>query len=194
MVCGLPAALLAIVKMADWKPRSSAKNATAILQLLRTASDRGQRLSAKNSRPLARVPGVTEMLDIDTGMVPVFVTVTVVVRSRKRGTVPKDTLFGATFSCAIGGLTVIEQATVLVPNASPDESVTCPVKAYVPAVVGVPEMAPVLGLTVRPAGRLPPEIEKPYGETPPDAVNAELYATPTPAVAAAQVSVRGATY
>jgi hypothetical protein len=40
-----------------------------------------------------------------------------------------------------------------------EESVTCTVKFEVAAVVGVPVIAPVLELSVRPAGKLPVLIE-----------------------------------
>ena len=46
-------------------------------------------------------------------------------------------------------------------------SVARTVKLEVPAVVGVPVIAPVLGLRVRPAGRGPLRIDHVYGEVPP---------------------------
>ena len=58
-----------------------------------------------------------------------------------------------------GGITVIVQLAVVVPAAVPVESTTFAVKLNVPAVVGVPVMAPVLAFNVRPAGRLPLLIE-----------------------------------
>jgi hypothetical protein len=54
------------------------------------------------------------------------------------------------------GLTTNDRALVTVPEA---ESVTLAVKLPVPAVVGVPEIAPA-GLRERPAGRLPNEIDQ----------------------------------
>ena len=51
------------------------------------------------------------------------------------------------------------QLAVVVPAALPVESTTFAVKLKVPGVVGVPVIAPVLALKVRPAGRLPLLIE-----------------------------------
>jgi hypothetical protein len=53
------------------------------------------------------------------------------------------------------------------------ESVTCAAKLNTPAAVGVPETTPVLGVKIRPGGRLP-IIEKLYGGVPPRAVSVEL--------------------
>ena len=65
-----------------------------------------------------------------------------------------------TAQVAVGaGLTIMVQLAVAVPAALPVESTTVAVKLNVPAVVGVPVMAPVLAFNVRPAGRLPPVIE-----------------------------------
>jgi len=58
-----------------------------------------------------------------------------------------------------GGLTTMVQLVVVVPAAVPVESTTLAVKLNVPAVVGVPVMAPVDAFNVRPAGRLPLLIE-----------------------------------
>jgi hypothetical protein len=51
---------------------------------------------------------------------------------------------------------VIPQALV---DEAPAESATLDVSLNVPAALGVPVIAPVDGLSVRPVGRLPPEIE-----------------------------------
>jgi len=72
--------------------------------------------------------------------------------------------------CAAAGLIVIDSALVAV-WAGELESVTMAVKLKVPAVVGVPEMAPVLALRVRPGGRVPVEIDQVYGVVPPLAVS-----------------------
>jgi len=80
----------------------------------------------------------------------------------------------------------------LVVIAAPIESTAFAVKLNVPAVVGAPVMAPVVAFNVRPAGRLPEEIENVYGPTPPIATSAELYATPTWAVTPGQASAIGA--
>ena len=50
-------------------------------------------------------------------------------------------------------------------------SLTWTVKLKVPAAVGVPEMAPLLGLSVRPGGRDPLATDQVYGRVPPLAVN-----------------------
>src|ERR1017187_6760218 len=65
----------------------------------------------------------------------------------------------------------------------------------VPAAVGVPVMAPVLVLTVRPAGSVPVATEKVNGPVPPETVMAGLLnATPTsPEFTAEQVSQGPAT-
>ena len=55
------------------------------------------------------------------------------------------------------GATVIPQLTVVF---TPLESVTSAVKVYVPAVVGVPVIAPVEGFSDRPEGSEPLTIEK----------------------------------
>jgi len=55
-----------------------------------------------------------------------------------------------------GATTVMVQLVVV---AVPVESTTFAVKLNVPAVVGVPVMAPVLAFKAKPAGRLPLVIE-----------------------------------
>jgi hypothetical protein len=62
------------------------------------------------------------------------------------------------------------------------ESVTCTVKAKVPAAVGVPEIAPAL-LSVRPAGSAPALIDHAYGVAPPAARIVAEYDVPTRALA-----------
>jgi hypothetical protein len=71
------------------------------------------------------------------------------------------------------------QFAVVVPAALPVESTTWAVKLNVPAMVGVPVIAPVEVFSVKPAGSEPLVIENVYGETPPVAMRAELYGTPT---------------
>jgi hypothetical protein len=51
----------------------------------------------------------------------------------------------------------------------PAASVTVTVTENVPATVGVPEMTPVVWLTVRPAGS--PVAAQSYGVAPPDALS-----------------------
>jgi hypothetical protein len=65
---------------------------------------------------------------------------------------------------------VIPQALV---DEAPAESATLDVSLNVPAAVGVPVIAPVDGLSVRPVGRLPPAIEKVYAGSPPVATRNE---------------------
>ena len=58
-----------------------------------------------------------------------------------------------------GGAIVMEQL-VLVTNGLPGvESVTVAMKLKVPAAVGVPVIAPLLGLRTNPVGSAPTEIE-----------------------------------
>ena len=54
-------------------------------------------------------------------------------------------------------LILIDRAFVVVPPAG---SVTFTVKPYVPAVVGVPEIAPVDELSDRPGGREPSDTDQ----------------------------------
>jgi hypothetical protein len=53
------------------------------------------------------------------------------------------------------------------------ESLTVIVKLVVPVAVGLPEMMPLAGLRVRPAGRLP-VTDQVYGAVPPVALRAPL--------------------
>jgi hypothetical protein len=55
-------------------------------------------------------------------------------------------------------------------------SSTCTLKLSVPMDVGVPEIAPVLALSDRPAGKPPELIDHVYGPTPPLAAKVTLYA------------------
>ncbi len=73
----------------------------------------------------------------------------------------------------------------------PEESTTCAVNEKVPGCVGVPVMAPVEVFSVSPAGRLPEMMEYVYGGTPPEAIRAELYGTPTCPVLLAHFSASG---
>src|SRR3972149_6553749 len=58
-------------------------------------------------------------------------------------------------------------------------SVTCTVKLYVPASVGVPLITPVVLLRLRPDGREPDVTTHVYGVLPPEAVSVWLYAALT---------------
>jgi hypothetical protein len=53
------------------------------------------------------------------------------------------------------GFTVMLRLALAVLAVGVSESVTVTVKFVVPAVVGVPEIAPVAELRIRPAGKLP---------------------------------------
>jgi hypothetical protein len=88
-------------------------------------------------------------------------------------------------------VSVTEETTILQLAVAvlPCESTTWAVKLYVPAVVGVPVIAPVDGFSVKPGGRKPLINENVYGATPPVATRAELYAVPTCAVPVGQVRV-----
>jgi hypothetical protein len=58
-------------------------------------------------------------------------------------------------------------------------SVTCTVNDTVPAVVGVPEIAPVDATKLSPAGKVPELIDQVYGVVPPLACSAAEYPVPT---------------
>ena len=58
-------------------------------------------------------------------------------------------------------------------------SLTFAVKLDVPAAVGVPVIAPLAGLSVRPAGKPALWIDQLYGSVPPLPLSVALYATPT---------------
>src|SRR5580692_7798216 len=55
-------------------------------------------------------------------------------------------------------------------------SLTCTVKLLAPVPVGVPEIIPVLGASVSPAGKVPESIDHVYGVVPPVAASVALYA------------------
>src|SRR3954452_20116746 len=63
--------------------------------------------------------------------------------------------------------------------AQPVASVAVMVKLNVPAVVGVPVMAPELPLRISPVGSAPLEMVNVYGAVPPDPETVWLYAGPT---------------
>jgi hypothetical protein len=110
--CGLPVALLGMLRVADSEPSSSANSTTMISQLFPTASEDGQNLSGEKSSRSAPAPGVTETFPIDTALVPVFFSVTVLNSRLNRGTVPNERLEGVTLSCSGAGLTALTR----VPN------------------------------------------------------------------------------
>jgi hypothetical protein len=95
------------------------------------------------------------------------------------------------------GFTTILRFAVAVFAVGVSESVTVTVKFVVPEAVGVPEMAPVAALRVRPAGKLPVVTAHEYGVMPPVACNVVLgyteLTTPTTNELDVVVTLRGAT-
>ena len=67
-------------------------------------------------------------------------------------------------------VTVIDSACVSVTGV-PWLSRTCAVKLYVPIVVALPLMTPVVAFSVRPAGRAPDTTDHMYGARPPVAAS-----------------------
>jgi hypothetical protein len=115
-VCGLPVALLWMLRVADSDgPGISANNTTMIAQLFPTASEDGPKLSGVNSSESVLAPGVTDTFEIDTAPEPVFFRVTFLNSKLNRGTLPNERLVGVTLSCrrTAAGLTVIVQMGVL---------------------------------------------------------------------------------
>ena len=72
-----------------------------------------------------------------------------------------------------GAVTTIESACVSVAEGT-CASATCAVKLYVPAVLGVPVMAPEEPFRDSPFGRLPEATDHAYGVTPPVAARVWL--------------------
>jgi hypothetical protein len=93
---------------------------------------------------------------------------------------------------------LVEADIVMVPFAvadEPVESITSKVMlAAVPLAiaVGVPVIAPVEVLSVRPAGSLPELTENVYGDLPPAAVSESVNAVPVFPLSLGNVNVRGA--
>jgi hypothetical protein len=56
-------------------------------------------------------------------------------------------------------------------NAGEELSAAWTVKLYHPAVVGVPEITPVVETIESPGGRVPNTIDQVYGEAPPDTLS-----------------------
>ena len=77
-----------------------------------------------------------------------------------------------------GGGTFCEMMLQLFVALTDAESRTRAVNAMTPAPDGVPVTAPVEAVRLKPGGS-DPVIENAYGGVPPEATNAELYATPT---------------
>ena len=100
----------------------------------------------------------------------------------------------ATLSGVPAVVTVILSACEAVSDFGVVESVTCTVKPNVPAVVGVPEIAPVLAAKLNPVGSEPALMLQLYGDVPPVAANVALYTPPCVPLATEVVAiVRGAT-
>ena len=94
-------------------------------------------------------------------------------------------------------LVVIEGAAPIVIDSAlvadaPKLSVTFSVKPAVPAVVGVPVIAPVLALRLSPTGRGPGDNDHVYGAVPPFAAAVCEYATLTSPSASELVVIVGA--
>ena len=70
-----------------------------------------------------------------------------------------------------GTATTISKVATAVCFVGMLESVTCTVKLYVPAVVGVPEMRPELPARFNPGGRVPLLTDHVYGDVPPVRAN-----------------------
>jgi hypothetical protein len=83
---------------------------------------------------------------------------------------------------------VIETVTVAVSGGAP-ESVSLKVTLEVPAAVGVPVMAPVVALRLRPAGSVPDTMVHISGATPPVLARVAEYAVPMVPEASAPVAV-----
>ena len=70
-------------------------------------------------------------------------------------------------------MVIVRALTMVIDNAllalPPRPSVTLKVTVEIPAAVGVPEITPVVALSVRPAGSVPLCIDQLYGDTPPPA-------------------------
>ena len=84
---------------------------------------------------------------------------------------------GLTFTETLVGFdTTISSGFVPV---SPFGSVTWTVKLYVPSLVGVPVIDPVVARIVSPGGSVPEAMANAYGELPPLTLNTALQETPT---------------
>ena len=73
-------------------------------------------------------------------------------------------------------LTAVEKLAVAV---APVLSVTCAVKRYDPAVVGVPDINPLSESSVSPVGRCPAVVTQVYGGVPPETARVAVYEIPT---------------
>jgi hypothetical protein len=77
--------------------------------------------------------------------------------------------------CVIEGAALTVKLSAFV-AASELASVTCIVKLLTPLPVGLPEIAPVLGVSASPVGKAPETIDQVYGVAPPVAASVALYA------------------
>ncbi len=111
-----------------------------------------------NVSPAGSVP--TEILHV-TGAVPPL-DATVAVYARFTSAAAKEVVVTE----STGALMVRLNDFVAVSGGLP-ESVTLNVRFAVPAVVGVPEIAPVDALSDKPAGKVPALSAQVYGPTPP---------------------------
>ena len=81
-----------------------------------------------------------------------------------------------------GAVVMVSPATTVIVNAlvacTLAASVTCAVKLKLPALVGIPVMAPLVASNVRPAGKEPDVMDQRYGGVPPTAFRLAEYAVP----------------
>src|SRR3979409_2374935 len=96
---------------------------------------------------------------------------------------PTSPVVAATQTRPTAGAIVIPHPLVVA--VAPFASITLAVNVNVPAVVGIPVMAPVAAFKLSPVGRLPVAIEYVNAPVPPLATRLEVYATPTSPVVAA---------
>jgi hypothetical protein len=102
---------------------------------------------------------------------------------------PAESVVVVIVSC---GAPIVSEIAAVCVCAGELLSVTATVKFELPLAVGVPEITPAFD-SVRPAGRLPEEIDHVYPGVPPLALSVKLYATPTcPAPSVVVLIVNGA--
>lgn len=134
------------------------------------------------------VPGL-ELSEIVIATADITAPVLSCARTSTAGVMGRPTvaLLGSTTNTRFWEFTVIVNCFEAVFGVGVEESVTCNVRAKVPAVVGVPEMKPrpvsVSRKMVKPFGKLPADtLHEEYGSVPPVACTAVLYSVPANAV------------
>jgi hypothetical protein len=98
--------------------------------------------------------------------------------------VPSAAVGNTTVDTRSDWLTVTERLAVAMPLAL---SATCAKKLVVPAVVGVPEITPVLAANVNPGGKMPELMLHVYGAVP--LVAARVAEYPAPVIAPGKLLV-----